>query len=83
MTDDEIVALLASLAQEIPGRPGHVVVAVLQVQQADPDALDAVERWAAEHGRLMRKPLVSHVFREPQLVGPVTGYVIPRVALNP
>ncbi len=80
-TDDEVVALLASLAQPIPGRPDHVVVAVAQVRDADAAAVDNVERWALAHGRLMRRPLVNHAYREPRLVGPVTGYVIPRAAL--
>jgi hypothetical protein len=81
-TDAEIVTLLASLAQPIPGRPEHVVVAVAQVRAVDADAVEAVERWVVDHGRLMRKSQVSHVFREPQVVGAVTGYVIPRAALE-
>jgi hypothetical protein len=83
LTDAEIVALLASLAQPVPGRPDHAVVAVAQVRQADEGAVEAVERWVTAHGRLMRKPLVSHVFSQPEQVGPVTGYVIPRAALRP
>jgi hypothetical protein len=80
-TDGDIVALLASLAQPLPGRPDHVVVAVQQVQRADAAAVEAVEAWVAAHGRLMRRPVVSHAFREPQQAGAVTGYVIPRAAL--
>jgi hypothetical protein len=80
-TDADVVALLASLAQPLPGRPDHVVVAVAQVRQADPDALEAVERWVLAHGRVMRPPVVSHAFREPRQPGPVAGFVIPRAAL--
>lgn len=71
MTDDEIIALLARLAQPLPGRPGHVVVAAKQVTDvADLETRLAVETWALAHAHVMRAGAVA----------PITGYIIPRTA---